>query len=162
MARRGLVLVPAVLILAGCAPSVDTSAPTGRDSLFAGPEVASARVECLLDRGWDVKLEGTAIVGSIPTEQMAAYQADDLECLEEAGIDPEAPLTDGQYDAIYDWYIEIEECLADAGFPVPERPSRVAFEESYDADPWIPWSVVPELDAQRAEEICPIMLAPTS
>lgn len=161
--RRFLVLLPVVVLaLAGCSPTPPAPSSSGVDSLFAGPDVASERAACLAERGWDVRLEGTAIVGNVPPEQMTAYQADDLECLEAAGIDPDAPLSAEQYELIYDWYVEIEDCLDGAGFPVPERPSREAFEETYDSEPWIPWSAVPDLDAQRAGELCPIMLAPTS
>lgn len=113
--------------------------------------------ECLTDRGWTVRLEEGAIQADVPREQSAAYQADNLQCLREVGFDPDAELTEEEYRAVYAWHEEIAQCLEGAGWSTPEQPSFEVFRETYDTDPWIPWSEVEGKDLERATEACPVL-----
>ncbi|WP_230671708.1 hypothetical protein [Rathayibacter sp. Leaf248] len=148
--------------LAGCAPALSTKAPDV-GILFGSAEVNEAKASCLKERGWTIDLQddGT-IFADFPEEQVEAYQADSTACLKEAGIDPDAPMTQDQYRAAFAWYEEIASCLLDAGWSVPDKPSYEVFKTSYDTDPWIPWSEVPGEQIMDAHSTCPVMDVPTA
>jgi hypothetical protein len=158
LAVLALVSLP---MLAACTSSSPAEEPD-LSSIFSSSEVEEARAGCLTDRGWDVTFADGTIQADIPQEQLNAYNEDSLECLEEAGIDPNAPLTAEQYTAIYGWYGQIQDCLEGAGYDTPEKPSQATFEETYDSEPWIPWIQIAPEDIPKAHEACPVMNAPTS
>lgn len=123
-------------------------------------DVAQARTTCLADRGWDVRLDAEgAIFANYPPEQEDAFEADNTACLKKAGVDPDAAITDEQFEISYRWYQEIEECLRVHGWDTPERPSEERFRDSYETDPWIPWEFVDDLERARAD--CPVMNIPS-
>lgn len=150
-----------LLLVSGCMPTKPNPA-LDINSLFTGEEVAKKRAACLLDKGWDVELkEGGIISARIPWEQSTAYQADDDACLRESGVDPDAPLTDEQYKLIYAWYTAIGDCLSEAGWPSPRKPSFATFVTTYDSDPWIPWIEIRGSDLTQARKDCPVMDVPS-
>ncbi|GAA2444411.1 hypothetical protein [Agromyces soli] len=157
--RTAAVAAAALLavVLTGCSTNESPSVDPG--SLFSGMEVAEARTACLADRGWDVSLDAQgAMLANYPPEQEAAFEADNLACLEEAGVDPDAGLTDEEFETAYRWYREIESCLRAHGWDAPERPSEERFRDTYDTAPWIPWEFVDDLE--RAQADCPVMNIP--
>ncbi|MCM3659119.1 hypothetical protein M3147_17835 [Agromyces mediolanus] len=162
MSTRTIAAAAAALVvaaLAGC--SASEPPPVDPGSLFSGMDVAQARTACLSDRGWDVSLDAQgAILANYPPEQEAAFEADNLACLEEAGVDADAGLTDEEFTTAYRWYQEIEECLRSHGWDAPERPSEERFRDTYDTAPWIPWEFVDDLERARAD--CPVMNIPSS
>lgn len=154
---RPLVAVAAtVLLLAGCTAAAPAD-PTGIDDLRTSEEDLGLLADCLRDRGWDAELEYGAITVEVPPEQKTVYEADNLECLEEVGIDTGASLSESDYESIYAWHVEIAECLAGAGLPTPDVPSYEVFRSTYDTDPWIPWSQVEGPDYGRAVDACPML-----
>lgn len=154
---RSLVAVAvAVLLVAGCsaAPSTDAS---GIDDLMTSEEDLGLLAACLRDRGWSAELENGAITVDVPQAQKTAYEADNLECLREIGIDPDAPLSESDYESIYAWHVDIAECLEGAGLPTPDVPSYEVFRSTYDSAPWIPWSEIQGPDYDRAADACPML-----
>lgn len=144
--------------LAACAPTPER--PPEISDLFSTEQQAAARADCLKARGWDVDLTDGVITAEVPEEQSSVYERDSEECLVEAGVDTDAPLTQEQLRAVFVWYSDISQCLQDYGYSVPPRPSEQAFMESYGTDPWIPWSELNGLQLSQATEKCPVMQRP--
>ncbi len=163
MARRfgfSLGLVAGALVLSSCAPSPSSYDRQVLDELRTDAEDMAFIATCLSDLGWDARLVNGAIEVEVPDEQAQQYESDSLDCLRETGIDPDAPLTEKQYRAAYGWSKELAECLEGAGWPVPPTPSFEVFRDTYDEDPWLPWSFVEGKDLGRAGELCPILNQP--
>jgi hypothetical protein len=147
----------AALLLTACgapAPTYDTEV---LDGLRTDADDMAAIATCLEQRGWDASLIEGAIEIDVPTAQQEQYEKDSTDCLREVGIDPDAPLTEEQYRAVYDWSLEVARCLEGAGFAVPVAPSYEVFRSTYDSDPWIPWSLVEGSDLGRAGAACPVL-----
>lgn len=154
-----LVIVLAVSALAACTapgPAYDSGVLEG---LRTDADDMAAMATCLQARGWDATLVHGAIEIDVPSDQKRQYEDDSAECLREVGIDPDAPLTEEQYRAVYDWSREVARCLEGAGFAVPEAPSYEVFRSTYDSNPWIPWSLVDGPDLGRAGAACPVLNA---
>ncbi|MFF1635031.1 hypothetical protein [Leifsonia sp. NPDC058248] len=146
----------ALFALAGCSQASQAgSAPALAQS---DREINEIRFECLKDKGWAVRLEDGAIVADLPEAQRPQYRADADECLRAAGVDPDAPISDAQFEQIYASYIDIQQCLEDEGWSTPSRPSLDAFKATYNSAPWIPWSEVPGPDMPDAGKKCPSMM----
>lgn len=145
-----------LLTLAACAPGESTAADG--EPLFADAETTQSRLQCLQDKGWDVAI-GTdnEIIAEISEGQVESYQQDSQECLIAAGVDPSAPLSDQQYAAAYEWYLEIAECLTANGWPAPAAPTLATFRDTYTTEPWIPWSGLDDAQLDAAMTACPVM-----
>lgn len=156
MARRAAPLLGVLLLLAGCTQASSTT-PSGIDGLISDGDDLRAVAQCLSDRGWDAEVTDGAIGVDVPADQTESYERDSLECWDEAGVDTSGTLTDADYQAIYEWYSTIADCLRGAGWGTPERPSYEVFRSTYDSSPWIPWSEVPATDFGRATDACPVM-----
>lgn len=156
MRRRVAIAAVGALILTGCTagPAADTSRI--RDLMTTDEDMVQI-AECMQDRGWPVRLENGAITIEIAEDQRDLYEADNLECVRETGIDPDAPLSEDDYEAIFEWHLDIDECLRGAGWPTPPVPSYEVFRSTYESDPWIPWSELSGPDFERAVEACPVL-----
>lgn len=158
MTRLGALAVgfAALVVLTGCSQATQpgsTSPPLKSDR-----EINRARFDCLEDKGWPVRLEDGAISVDIPEAQQPRYRADAEECLRAAGVDPDAPLSDAQFNQIFESYSSIQKCLEKNGWSTPPRPSIDAFKANYDSDPWIPWSEIPGPELPEAGTKCPAMV----
>lgn len=165
-ARRGmrggataLLVLAAGLLLTACSTPVPSYDSEVLDGLRTDPDDMAAIATCLDQRGWDASLVEGAIEIDVPTAQQEQYEKDSADCLREVGIDPDAPLTEEQFRAVYDWSLVVARCLEGAGFAVPDAPSFEVFRSTYDSDPWIPWSLVEGPDLGRAGNACPVLNA---
>lgn len=141
--------------LAGCTSTSPSTVDVS--SLFSDARALHEVTGCLRDRGWSAELFDGAIQVEVSEDQASAYESDNLECWQEAGIDPDSGVTDEQFETTYAWYSEIADCLKGAGWSVDTRPSIETFRSTYETEPWIPWSQVPEVDLHRALGVCPVM-----
>jgi hypothetical protein len=156
MGKRAFPWFVALVLMTGCTQA-STTTPSGIDGLISDEDDLRAVAQCLSDRGWEAELIDGAIGVDVPADQAEAYERDSLECWSEAGVDTSGTLSEADYQAIYDWYSTIAECLRGAGWGTPERPSYEVFRSTYDSSPWIPWSEVPPTDIGRASDACPVM-----
>ncbi len=140
-----------LVLLIGCTQA-STGVPAGIRTLVSDEDDLQAVAECLSDRGWDAELTHGAVGVEVPKDQAEAYKRDSMECWNATGVDTSGTLSEADYEAIYEWYSMIADCLRGAGFDAPERPTYQDFTSTYDSSPWIPWSEVPSTDLGRATD----------
>ncbi len=155
-AATGVLGMLLLVLLTGCTQT-STGLPEGLRTLISDKDDLIAVAECLSDRGWDAELTHGAVGVEVPADQAEAYEHDSVECWNETGLAAGGPLSEADYEAIYEWYSTIADCLRGAGFDTPERPSYQDFTSTYGSGPWIPWSEVPPADLGRATDLCPVM-----
>lgn len=123
--RLGLLLGAALVIaLAGCtAGSEPAPVPHATSSLDA----SQRRMACLQDKGWEVHLgDDGSVQGTIPIQQMDAFQRDNEEC--GYGLIPDRSIfTPKQWAAAYAIAIETADCLDARGYHVDDRPTLQAY-----------------------------------
>lgn len=142
-----------VLSIAACSSRDSPATPAFSSQI----ELAEARMDCLLDKGWPVELNSDGqIVAIVPEAQLDRYKQDDSDCLEEVGVDVDRDLTEQEWSFIYEAHVEGSECLEALGFEISPTPSIATFRESYGADPWLPWAEVPEAQVGSALASCPM------
>lgn len=108
------------VILAGCtADRPPPPAPHATSSLDA----SQRRLACLQERGWDVQLGADdSVQGTIPAQQMDAFQRDNEEC--GRGLIPDkSTFTPEQWSASYAIAIEAADCLESQGYDISDRPT---------------------------------------
>lgn len=157
--RRAAVVGSVVLAASGLCACAGGQPP----DLSGGPleGLVSSRAErkaiadCLTDHGWPVQYQDGQILVQIDPAQDEAYDRDTAACTDEFGIDLDGQLGPEGWDRAYEWSSELAECLVEHGWQVPERPTRQAFESTYDTEPWLPWSLVPNGELHAAGEQCP-------
>lgn len=116
--------------VAGCASH---AAPEeGPDSPSAAVNARDALVQlegCLEAKGWEVELEGGAIVRDGPPEQSEPFRAAIGACEVELGFDDiEAPEVDQAFAAAqYERQVELRDCLIAEGYSPPELPSEAVY-----------------------------------
>ncbi|MFF1632489.1 hypothetical protein [Leifsonia sp. NPDC058248] len=158
MAVAVLLATPPVLALGACTTSSGEASSTSevRQKYPTPMDLAQARAECLNDRGWGVKVnENAEIEAAYPSNRQSEYEADNRQCLVELGIDPDAPTSEAIVVDAYRIYKDGANCLSDAGWDISDSPSLQKFKDTYESDPWYPWSEVPEQDATEALKLCP-------
>lgn len=172
LAGTAALLVPLVLIACTATPPDEPAAdsdvrlPPGPSVEFEGEIDAwsVAMVDCLVDAGWDARLDGEPGEGGLYVEdpgpaQEDQYRADLTECLtvkvgEPVEISSEADLRDR-----YDRLVEQTACLQEAGYPISEPPSyqsyRDAFEAQGDTSSFWPLGEIGGEDGRIAASQCP-------
>lgn len=100
-------------------------APTSR-------EMVAAVGACLLERGWDVVVDGESIRGRNMGDQYDAYIRDTEECGELAAPNQPPPpdLTPQLAREEYDAQKRYRDCLIENGVDAPELPSYQQFEDA--------------------------------
>lgn len=152
----GALLIP---LLAGCA-EVTASEPTDISAVrkkYPQPiDLANARAECMRERGWDVSVDDDGqIHADFPADQGDAYGNDSTDCLTSLGIDPEAPTPEKTLDSVYPTYVEGADCLRKAGWEISTTPTLATFKDTYETQPWYPWSEIPPQEWDGAKKLCP-------
>jgi hypothetical protein len=144
-------------LLSACNLNREPHAETAMTKYPTQYDLASARADCLNEKGWDVELsENGEISISLPEAQTRLYREDDTQCLKDVGIDENRSLTEKEWDDTYDAYLAGAECLIEAGWPITSPPSVEVFRGTYDTDPWLPWVEVPEDQMATAFRKCPM------
>ena len=147
------------LLLAGCS----TTGSDSGDSAVPVDEVSEIDqlAGCVREAGFDVTVfppDGMSV--DAPPEQQSEVAAIQDECRESLGVFQFEELTDADYDTLYEASLENARCLTDLGYDIPPAPSRQAFQDTYESDPWLPYSspglaaLGPE-EFAKAEEECP-------
>lgn len=171
--------IAALLLVSGCggapAPSPDptpedptTRVPAGlvnRDNDDAMVRVYTEDIAaCYEEHGYEVVFlsgGGMNIAGSGGTRWREVVES----CIAEVGRAPnEVRLSEGQVDALYDFFVDATECLSAEGVRFREPPTRDEFAASYQevysgnpraADPWDPWRNVPITQWEAVKTACP-------
>ncbi|RLK49337.1 hypothetical protein [Microbacterium telephonicum] len=132
----------AAVVIAGCAPAV----PADSEQLSGGAgltteeaqhleQAASAvqrTISCLVDRGWPVaETEGGWEISTLQESQVSSYEFDQAECQKESGLAGMAPLADtpDRLERLYDYELQLVQCLRNQGIDVPAPPSEQTFLE---------------------------------
>jgi hypothetical protein len=108
-------------------------------------ESAQVRVDCLLEQGFPdahVTDDGGSTGGVIPEAQEEAFGVASYVCALRYPMDPaySEPLTVDQLSELYDYYVgTLTPCIESRNIPVSEPPSRTAFIDNYQHDPWTPY-----------------------
>ncbi|KRC62690.1 hypothetical protein ASE14_02375 [Agromyces sp. Root81] len=147
------------LLLAGCS----TAAPEANEPDAPTTEVSEIDqlAECVREAGFDVTVfppDGMSV--DAPPEQQSEVAAVQEACRQSLGVFQFEELTDADYDTLYELTLENAKCLTELGYDIPPAPSRQVFQDTYDSDPWLPYSS-PELaelgpkEFAKAEEKCP-------
>lgn len=134
-----------------------------------------AQAECLTEQGFTSTASSDGVQTSVTTDQTDAFEAASTLCQErveaELGPDPAAAvLTEEQLGERYDELLDVQECLAEAGYPVTEPPTRESWVaasvviqdvvgqaqpgEIHEID--LPWNPFDEVQSIEAMELCPI------
>ncbi|AXH37525.1 hypothetical protein DVJ78_18285 (plasmid) [Humibacter sp. BT305] len=90
----------------------------------------------------------------IPREQVPQFQASVDECDKELGFEVR-PLTTDEYSNLYNEYLDSLQCLRDAGYALPEPPTEQTFVDTYQSEPWSPWTDLPIESQPQALQVCP-------
>lgn len=109
---------------------------------------------CIRDRGFNVEVipPGDGIsFEAVPATQNSAAQAAEQECRDGLNLreGSASDYTDEVRSHIYDYQLALRQCLIEAGYDIPDPPSREIYVENYFRDPWIPYSFLP-VDALNA------------
>ncbi|QKJ19926.1 hypothetical protein [Microbacterium hominis] len=100
--------------------------------MVTSSEMIAGLGACLLERGWDVTIQGDSVHGRNMGEQYDAYIRDTEECSElVAPNQPEPPeLTPELAREEYDAQVLYRACLLEHGVDAPELPSYQQFEDA--------------------------------
>jgi len=119
----------------------------------------------MVDAGWEASTnpddpQGPGVIrfGMVPTEQQAAWDADNELCQTELGVLDDAPRTDTELRAKYDWLVGMNECLVAAGYVAEAPPSYESFSDQFATSgtiTWDPMSSVDPANVQSALDACP-------
>lgn len=124
---KALVSVAIMAALTSCSdanPQPPSPSPTTANE-------ASDVARCLLERGWEVKVEADGVTADVPPEQQERLNADMEECIEQFGDSPPAfPQTAAAAEQQYDMLLAVAECVSGLGYPVDDPPSRQAYVEA--------------------------------
>lgn len=176
MAGMRFVVLAAVLaaVSTACsanAPRSPGAAPTNGAALSQPPsmhapadELARKMVQCMGDKGWDVKVHPDGgLEANYPNDQAERYIGDNEQCREETGFGRSSPVTAEQAAKIYDELLRVADCVRALGYDVSEPPSKQAYVEGLMNGrlPWHPYSNVfedgPNEAARRQlNDKCPI------
>jgi hypothetical protein len=144
-------------LLTGC----DTSAPdvVPLDEGFSSLEYAEGMVACLGPIGWDVHVDPDeqSVEAEFPESDGDRFVEDYRRCEKALGADRPPELSDEEWRALYDAYIDTLDCLQDFGIAMPDGASWEVFRAaplgSYYAYKEFPTESY--ADFQRAETACP-------
>ena len=154
-----LVAGPAVFSLSACATKNEDPASSTSElrKRFPTPlDLANARADCLNERGWGATVTDRGeIAARYPSNKQSEYEMDNLECLRSLGVDPDAPTPEAVVESSYLIYKAGAACLEAAGWPVSPVPSLQTFKDTYETNPWFPWTEVPVDSMAEALEKCP-------
>lgn len=140
-----------------------TTSPESGVPVFTGtPDEHNLLVmECLRERGWEVKLgnqiegTGTFEVTVSPDQEQLLFR-DRSECRDQVGVFP--PITREQLERQYEWLLGQRRCLIEAGYEIDEPPTLEWWLENYNnvETGWDPMGEVGlGIEYQRALAACP-------
>ena len=144
-------------LLAGCATPPSDIAPLGEG--FGAAEYAEGMVACLGDYGWDVHVDPDAqsVEAEFPEGESARFFDDYRGCEKALGADRPPDLSDDEWRATYDAYVNTLDCLQAIGIAVPGGVSWDVFRAAPLGTYYAYKEFPPEsyADFQRAERACP-------
>ncbi|MBD3941325.1 hypothetical protein IF188_06380 [Microbacterium sp. NEAU-LLC] len=149
------------------APSPIESTARATSAVFHGTvqEYADALVQCMVDAGWEASTDaddpqgpGVIRFGTVPAEQQAAWDADNESCQSTLGVLDDAPRTDAELRARYDWLVGLNDCLVAAGYVQEAPPSYESFSDEFATSgtiAWDPMGSVGTASVEAALSACP-------
>lgn len=172
-------LIAAGLALTGCTAGGDkpetTTPPPSQASPSGGDGSMKAVADCMVEAGWDVKVNVDAsgnesLDAEYPTDQADQYNQALDTCRAASGIGADTPpMTAEEAGRYFDALSETAQCMTDEGFDVPPAPSRQSFIDAATRGKfiWTPYDGFTggqngEMDSEglmRANKACPL---PTS
>jgi len=153
----------ALVVLAGCSRSDDSSSPEASPTPSA-EKGTEAVARCLTEQGWDVQydeLENSIAWSGTSMEQSEAYDAAYAECSEQFGEEVIGydEFTDAMWQDLYSQETETAECLREQGIDVPQVPSFETFVQTYPTEEaWTSYQFVPsssESSWRELNRLCP-------
>lgn len=134
MTRSGVALALALsavgIGLVGCAAQAEIEEqPAAAPTVINSRDALVLLADCLRGKGWEIELEGGAIVREGPPEQSGPYRDASVACESELGFDDiEAPeVNEGFAVEQYERQVELRECLLAEGYSPPELPSQAVY-----------------------------------
>ena len=144
------------LCLAGCAAEPDTAEI---DYVTSEAEADQRYADCMEEKGWEPSVDpngGVEIGGH--ESQIEKLTADGEECDSRPEMQSK-PWTDEDYRLYYEAVSKVADCVAAAGYDVPEKPSLQVFIDQIKGvaseDQWYPHENVPDSDLSKMLNTCP-------
>lgn len=163
---RAVQFLPAVAALwvaTACAGPDEVDGPSSPATTAGKQTLAEAIVACLGDEGWEAIAtadNAVQLAGSIPSEQMGAYQAAYQECLK--NNQNLLPVENREYKtARYELQVQQKACLEAEGYSVSVAPTLQTYLDTYATEKeWFPTQAVDTTTLSASErqalfETCP-------
>jgi hypothetical protein len=133
-------VVSIAIIVVGVLSGCGTGEPPAPLHATSSAQAAQLAAACMTEHGWPATASGDSwTAGSIPEDQLAAYDADATECVK--GLVPDVgTFTDAEWEKLYAKVTKTVECLAGLGKVVSNAPSLQAYRDGHAS-----WSVYQEL-----------------
>ena len=107
-----------------------------------GPDMSQLIADCLREEGFNVRMEGSALVTDVPPEQEEVFNAAVDDCTlryfpsQGSGLPGREDL-----EARYELLLKVAECVSRAGFEVPNPPTVESFVDSGGTN-WDPFDLL--------------------
>lgn len=134
-------------------PEADIPVVTAERVVSTTAEWQSAVVSCVRAAGFEASaLEDGGVSYEFPPEgQEQALAIAQYVCFAKYPLELNVePFTDSDLRRLYDYYVSsLLPCLEQAGFEVDAAPGVESFLDSYEFDPWLPYSAVQSQSAEQ-------------
>ena len=166
-----LVMVPLLGLATACGanttqtPKRESTPGTAPATIDQEAAQVAQIVECLQQRGWDVKLSqpgSTSYDVKRNSNQDSQFAEDQVACDKEAGWVQNPPMSewiDAQWAQAYAFQRETADCLRGQGYEIPDIPSFQKWQDTFPTeDAWTAYEFVPNVDEQewnRLNQACP-------
>ena len=109
---------------------------------LSGPDTSQLIADCLRDRGFNVRMEGTALVTEVPPEQEEVFNAAVDNCTLRYFPPQGSDLPSKEdLEARYEHLLQAAECISRAGYEVPTQPTVESFVDNGGAN-WDPFDLL--------------------
>lgn len=165
MTKREFLVLGALVIAVGCAPTDGASPTVGDWRAWADAQAQTQTdaqailIECFRDQGWEASVTDFGLEIRIPEGQFDALQSTRAHCdrvVEELGYGPKE-FAEQDIANFYGYMVDRYQCLSEAGYDLPPPPSLEVYLETYHAseDHWDPYGHVPHHRVRDALDACP-------
>lgn len=119
---------------------------------LSGPDMSQLIADCLRDEGFNVRMEGTALVTEVPPEPEEVFNAAVDSCTLRYFPPQGSDRPSGEdLEARYENLLQVGECVSGAGYEVPTPPTVESFVDSGGTN-WDPFDLLqPPFDISLAD-----------
>jgi hypothetical protein len=142
-------------------PSATTTSDLLRDLLALLPQEGTyveRLAACLRAAGWEAEVgdDGESVSFDHGTEaNRDEFRQDKRACDVVVPPPPVVPLTDSEIRAMYAYWLEMRDCLANLGYLTSDPPMEDEFVRTWATGPWSPYLDLPGRALDRADDRCP-------